>query len=47
MDQDIEDLLVRIAQAVEKLAGINDNEDREWELAVRALGEKPNLVEEE
>lgn len=24
-------LLLRIAQALEKLAGINDNEDREWE----------------
>ena len=30
--QDTKDLLLRITQAVEKLAGINDNEDREWEL---------------
>jgi len=30
--QDVKELLLRITQAVEKLAGINDNEDREWEL---------------
>jgi len=30
--QENTELLLRIAQAVEKLAGINDTEDRKWEL---------------
>ena len=48
MDKDTEDLLLRIAQALEKLAGITDNEDREWELENRASAAiERALMEEE
>jgi|TARA_R100001530_G_C4283039_1_gene146093 hypothetical protein len=48
MDKGTEDILVRIAQALEKLAGINDNEDREWEQELRASAAiERALMEEE